>query len=122
MITKFQKYFLPFTFALLLISCSIDGLNITENKQMKLVQRGSMIISGSEGDVELQLGDITGGRVDVKMYGIDNDKVYYQSTMMEGGADVFEYAGKKYRIKINHFEEHTFHDDFAFIEFRKVKE
>ena len=106
----------------LLNSCGKNGLVINEDEQIKIVQRGSKLIKGSEGDVELKIGDITNGAADVIIEGIDNGKVYFKKDLGEGGEGYFRYDKKYYRIKMDHFEEHLLHDDFAFVTFHQVSE
>jgi hypothetical protein len=115
---------LKFLSGLLLIilfnSCSTDGLNVSDDKEIKITQRGTEVIKGSEGKVELTIGDITAGSTEVRLEGVENDKVYFKKMLFEGEEGFFQYGKYYYRIKIKNFEEHTFHDDFAFITFRKV--
>jgi len=115
------KYWIYSFLCILFLSCAADGLEITDNEEIKLVQRGTYLIIGSEGDVELMIGDITEGITEVEIQGIENEKFYYRKAMEEGEDDEFEYEGHHYRIKINSFEEHLLHDDFAFISFRIVE-
>ncbi len=118
--------FLKFTSALFLIillnSCMNEGLNINNDEEIKIVQRGSKVIKGSEGDVELIINDITNGSTEVKIEGIENSKTYYKNYLREGEYGVFRYEKYFYRVIINSFEEHIFHDDYAFIAFRSVSE
>ena len=118
---KNLKYCIFSCLFLLLISCSAGGLEIVNDEEIKLVQRGTYVIKGSEGDVELMIGDITEGITEVEIQGIENEKFYYRKAMKEGEDDEFEYEGHHYRIKLNYFEEHLLHDDFAFFSFRAVE-
>jgi hypothetical protein len=117
---------LKFLSGLLLIilfsSCNTDGLNLSDDKEIKITQRGTEVIKGSEGKVELTIGDITAGSTEVMLEGIENEKVYFKKQMSVGDEGYFQYGKYYYRIKINKFENHTFHDDFAFIAFRKASE
>lgn len=115
------KYCFCLCFCLLLFSCSAGGLEIVDDEEIKLVQRGTHLIKGSEGDVELMIGDITEGITEVEIQGIENEKFYYRKAMEEGEDDEFEYEGHHYRIKLNYFEEHVLHDDYAFFSFRTVE-
>jgi len=115
------KYCICSCLCILFLSCSAGSLEITEDEEIKLVQRGTHLIKGSEGDVELMIGDITEGITKVEIQGIENEKFYYRKAMEEGEDDEFQYESFHYRIKINSFEEHLMHDDFAFISFRAVK-
>jgi len=115
------KYCICSCLCLILLSCSPSGLEIVDDEEIKLVQRGSHVIKGSSGDVELTIGDITEGLTDVEIQGIENEKFYYRKAMEEGEDDEFEYEGFHYRIKMNYFEEHLMHDDYAFISFRGVE-
>jgi len=126
MFQKF-KYMKKITIPILLIiififsSCGPKGLDITEDKEIRIPQRGSKTIKGAEGDIEIILGDITMGAVSVQIKSIDDDKVYLKTNMSEGQNAIFQYTKEHYyRVKINSFEEHIFHDDIAFISFRKV--
>lgn len=104
----------------LLASCSTEGLNIQNDKEIKIVQRGSKVINGSEGDVELMINDITNGSTEVRIENIESGKMYFKSYLKEGEYGIFRYGEYFYRVKINSFEEHLFHDDYAFIAFRSV--
>jgi hypothetical protein len=115
------KYCIYFCFCLLLFSCSPSGLEIIDDEEIKLVQRGSHVIKGSAGDVELKIDDITEGVTEVEIQGIENEKFYYRKLMEEGEDDEFDYEGFRYRIKLNYFEEHLLHDDFAFFSFRELE-
>ncbi len=119
---KLFKLIITFFLVSLLNSCTTDGLNISNDKEIKIVQRGSKVITGSQGDVELIINDITNGSTEIKIKGIDTDKVYYQKYLREGDYGLFQYDKYFYRVKINSFEEHIFHDDYAFITFRSVSE
>ncbi len=116
------KYIIYICLINILFSCKNEGLNINNDEEIKIVQRGSKVIKGSEGDVELKINDITGGSTEVIIEGIENEKIYYKNYMGEGEDGIFQYGMYYYRIKINQFEEHIFHDDYAFIAFRSVSE
>lgn len=106
---------------LILTSCSNEGLDITDDEVLSIPQRGSMTIEGSDGDIDLILGDITMGSMSVKIKSIEEDKLYLKTNLKEGEEAVFKYNDNNYyRIMINSFEEHVFHDDIAFISFHKV--
>ena len=115
------KYFTYSCLFITLLSCSPGGLEIVNDEEIKLTQRGTHVIKGSAGDVELSIGDITEGVTEVEIQGIENEKFYYRKLMEEGEDDEFEYEGFHYRIKINSFEEHLMHDDYAFFSFRVVE-
>lgn len=102
-------------------SCSPEGLDITDDEEIRITQRGSITIKGSDGDVDVILGDITMGKMSVKIKSIEEDKVYLKTNLSSGEDAVFQYTEEYYyRIKINSFEEHILHDDIAFISFHKV--
>lgn len=105
-------------------SCSKSGLEIEENALHKITQRGSMVIPGDEGEVTLSISDITGGACTVSVQGmIDGLGVYFFDQLLsEGEAGTFQYHDSYYEIKIDHFEEHVLHDDFAFIRLRTISE
>lgn len=110
-------------FVILLNSCGKkNGLEVNNDEEIKIVQRGSKAIKGSEGDIDLKISDITNGLTDVVIEGIENGKVYFKKKLSEAGEGYFQYGKNYYRIKINHFEEHLLHDDYAFISFRAVSE
>ncbi|MBJ2175846.1 DUF5329 family protein [Aureibaculum sp. A20] len=120
---KYLKITSTLLIVIILNSCSkTDGLAITNDNEIKIAQRGSKVIKGSEGDVELILNDITGGSTEVSIVGIENNQTYYKNYLGEGEYGVFQYGKYFYRVKINSFEEHIFHDDYAFITFRTVSE
>jgi hypothetical protein len=117
-------------FALLLVtlsvtvSCSKSGLEIQENALLKITQRGSVVIPGDEGDVTLTVGDITGGACTVSVQGmIDGLSVYFfDQSLSEGQSETFQYHDSYYEVTVDHFEEHTFHDDIAFVRLRSISE
>jgi len=119
---KFLKITITIFLITLLNSCMNEGLDINNDEEIKIVQRGSKVIKGSEGDVELIINDITNGSTEVKIEGIESSKIYYNNYLGEGEYGVFQYGKYFYRVKINSFEEHIFHDDYAFIAFRSVSE
>gem|GEM_PF-4800251 len=55
-----------------------------------------------------------------KIRGIDNGSVYLESLIKEGKEKAFQYGKLFYSLKINSFEEHLLHDDYAFISFRQI--
>lgn len=116
------KYIIFICLIFLLISCKNEGLNIDNDEEIKIVQRGSKVIEGSEGNIELKIGDITAGSTEVIIEGIETGKIYYKNHLGRGEAGIFKYGMYYYRIKINKFEEHIFHDDYAFITFHSVSE
>ncbi len=116
------KYIISISLIIFLISCKKEGLNINNDEEIRLVQRGTIIIKGSEGDIELKIGDITAGSTEVIIEGIDNSKIYYKNIIARGEYGIFKYGTFYYRIKINRFDEHLLHDDFALIAFRSVSE
>ncbi|MDH4473251.1 MAG: DUF5329 family protein [Fluviicola sp.] len=105
-------------------SCSKSGLEIEEDALLKITQRGSIEIPGDEGEVTLSVSDITGGACTVSVQGmIDGLGVYFfDQSLSEGQAGTFQYHDSYYEIKIDHFEEHLLHDDFAFIRLRTISE
>ncbi len=120
-------YYLKVASTLLLIallnSCSKEGgLKIKDDEEIKIVQRGTKVIEGSEGDVDVKISDITNGSTKIIIEGIENGKVYFKKELGEGDEGYFQYGKNYYRIQINHFEEHIMHDDYAFISFRAVSE
>lgn len=105
----------------ILLSCNSHGLKIVNDEEIKFVQRESKTIEGSEGDVEIYVGDVTMGTTQVKIKGIENNKLYFNQDMRQNDEGFFQYSEKKYyRIKVNKFENHLLHDDLAFISIREI--
>lgn len=105
-------------------SCSKSGLEIEENALLKITQRGSLVIPGDEGEVTLSVSDITGGSCTISVQGMINGLgiYFFDEPMGEGETGTFQYHDSYYEIKIDHFEEHLLHDDFAFIRLRTISE
>ncbi len=103
-------------------SCS-SGLEIPTEPQVKMTQRGSLILAGSEGDVKIYIDDITLGFTEMTVSLVDKDSILLQQRMTSGSEAYFRYPDNKYyRINLLAFENHTFHDDLAFISIKEVEE
>jgi hypothetical protein len=103
-------------------SCS-SGLEIPTDPQIKMTQRGSLILPGSEGDVKIYIDDITLGFTEMTVRLVDQDSILLQQRMTSGTQAYFRYLDNKYyRINLLAFENHTFHDDLAFVSIKEVEE
>ena len=108
---------------LFLMSCSSKGLKINNDEEIKFVQRESKIFKGSNGDVEIYVGDVTFGMTQIIIKGIEDNKIYLDREFTQNDEGYFKYGENNYyRIKVNKFENHMLHDDLAFISIREVDE
>lgn len=116
--------FIFFIAVFFVTSCSKSGLEIEENALLKITQRGSLVIPGDEGEVTLSVSDITGGACTISVQGMINGLgiYFFDESLGEGETGTFQYHDSYYEIKIDHFEEHLLHDDFAFIRLRTISE
>jgi len=120
---RFTAFIILFV-AVFVTSCSKSGLEIQEDALLKITQRGSLVIPGDEGEVTLSVSDITGGACTISVQGEINgiSGYFFDESMGEGETGTFQYHDSYYEIKIDHFEEHLLHDDFAFIRLRSISE
>jgi hypothetical protein len=120
---KLKKALALLVVSTIVISCGKNGLKISNDEEIKFVQRESKTIKGSDGDVEIYIGDVTMGQAQIVIKGIGNNKLYFKSDMSANSEGYFQYEKNKYyRIKVNKFENHLVHDDLAFISMREISE
>lgn len=105
-----------------MMSCSnkTPKLDTEDDKRITIRQRDSKIIDGNKEKIELRLGDITYGSVDVEITGQKSNTQFLHINMQEGDRQIFDYYGTKYLLNVLHFENHVVHDDKAEISFRKI--
>lgn len=106
---------------LLFISCSgkkeSAELDIPESFSFMLKQRESRVIEGSEDDLKVKIGDITGGKVEVKISGITEEneegEIYLDKVMTEGDRESFDYHGTSYTLEMEDLINKLIGDDHA---------
>ncbi len=106
--------------AVFVTGCKRIGLRITDDESMRIVQRGTQTITGNPRDVTISVGDVTGGAADVALEAVGEPKTFLRIPMREGEVGYFDYHGVQYRLKLDRFENHLMHDDYAFVSLRRV--
>jgi hypothetical protein len=134
--SRFIKAISLFILLLSLTSCK-KGLRLT-TEPIRIPEATKINIGGSDGDIELELGNIdTGGLIgiadeialDGKPNGIVNvtvkstnhKTIYFDKNLREAEDGDFSYAGIQYKLKLTKFELHQFHQDIAFVSIEEVK-
>ncbi len=133
---KFIKALFVIILLLSLSSCK-KGLRLT-TEAIRIPEATKINIGGSDGDIELELGNIdTGGLIgiadeialDGKPKGIvnvtvkstDHKTIYFDKNLRETEGGDFSYAGIQYKLTMTKFELHQFHQDIAFVAIEEVK-
>ncbi|MBE2246634.1 MAG: hypothetical protein IAE67_05205 [Candidatus Competibacteraceae bacterium] len=112
---KMKIYIFALLFSLL-NACGYSGLKIRNHEVIRIIQRDSQVIKGSEGDIEIYVGDISLGMATVQIRSTNDNKLYLKEEMRKGDEAIFQYSETHiYKIKIKRYEEHFFHDDIAFV-------
>lgn len=109
------------------IDYSPSTVRLTENgtvqggsDRIQIVQRHGIIIRGSDGqgDVYLSVGDVTKGEAKVVVK--SDDKILFNEYLSRAQFGVFKYSKNYFKLILNSFEEHTFHDDIAFLSIESI--
>lgn len=117
-----KEHFIYF-WSILLISCSQKPpqLKVSENASLMIEQRFSKTIKGTWENIEVTLGDITSGRVQVTITGKNRDKtVYLDQVMFEGDEAMINYHGKYYKVYAEELINHLFSEDYGQFVFNHI--
>lgn len=81
--------------------------------RITVVQRNSAPVPGSSGRLQVHLGDITRGQVEVTLSRVDGGGVLPPTSAREGDSIRFTYEGHPYRLRMIHIANLLVGDDYA---------
>jgi hypothetical protein len=88
----------------------------TESVELTIVQREVRSIPGSDGSVQIHLGDITDGQAFLMVVTGDNRTLLDRTSVAEDEAVQFSLGGRKYDVRIRELRNVLIGDDFAKLE------
>jgi hypothetical protein len=93
----------------------------TESVELTIVQREVRSIPGSDGSVQVHLGDITDGQAFLSVVTGDHRTLLDRTSVSEDEAVQFAFGGQKYEVRIRELRNVLIGDDFAKLEITEAE-